>query len=144
MLAPVADVATHVTTTGFTANWSSVENAVSYTLQVDRKQPSAGGEILLEEDFDNCSIAGTTNLGGTGSFQDIDDKYFQTPGWSGKYVYTEAGRVKLGNSSNGGALCTPTLDLSSLRRSIYCPVRCLYVRWKQREKCCDKGICRRR
>lgn len=59
----MADVATHVTTTGFTASWSSVENAVSYTLQVDRKQPSAGGEILLEEDFDNCSIAGTTNLG---------------------------------------------------------------------------------
>lgn len=28
-------------------------------------------------------------------------------------MYTEAGRVKLGNSSNGGALCTPALDLSS-------------------------------
>ena len=33
VLAPVADVATHVTATGFTANWSSVENAASYTLQ---------------------------------------------------------------------------------------------------------------
>ena len=53
VVAPVADVATHVTTTGFTANWSSVENAVSYTLQVDRKHPSVGGEILLSEDFSN-------------------------------------------------------------------------------------------
>lgn len=112
VLAPVANEATDITAIGFTAHWSSVENAASYTLYVDRKQPSAGGEILLSEDFDNCLKAGTNNLGGTGSLQDVDDEYFQNPGWSGKYLFPEEGRMKLGNSSNGGALRTPALDLS--------------------------------
>ena len=113
VVAPVADVATHVTTTGFTANWSSVENAVSYTLQVDRKQPSAGGEILLSEDFSNCTADETTNIAGTTTFGNAKDGYFQTSGWSGKYLFPNIGKMKLGNSDNGGAVCTPAIDLSS-------------------------------
>lgn len=111
--APVASEATAVTATGFTANWSPVENASSYTLYVDRKEPSAGGDILLSEDFANCTTAGTNNLGGTTSFEEVDGQYFQQSGWSGKYLYPEAGMMKLGNSSNGGALCTPAIDLSA-------------------------------
>ena len=111
--APVANEATGITATGFTANWSPVEGAVSYTLHVDRRQPSAGGEILLSEDFAKCTTAGTANLGGTNAFQTVDGQYFQTSGWSGKYLYPEVGMMKMGNSSNGGALCTPAIDLSS-------------------------------
>ena len=111
--APVASEATAVTATGFTANWSPVEGAASYTLHVDRRQPSAGGEILLSEDFAKCTVAGTANLGGTNAFQTVDGQYFQTSGWSGKYLYPEVGMMKMGNSSNGGALCTPAIDLSS-------------------------------
>ena len=111
--APVANEATGITATGFTANWSPVEGAVSYTLYVDRHQPSAGGEILLSEDFAKCTTAGTANLGGTNAFQTVDGQYFQTSGWSGKYLYPEVGMMKMGNSSNGGALCTPAIDLSS-------------------------------
>lgn len=110
---PVANEATGITATGFTANWSPVEGAASYTLQVDRRQPSAGGEILLSEDFANCTDAGTANLGGTSDFQAVEDQYFQTSGWSGKYLYPEVGMMKMGNSSNGGALCTPAIDLSA-------------------------------
>lgn len=113
VMAPVANEATEVSATGFTANWSPVENAASYTLQVERRQPSAGGDILLSENFGNSSKASTNNVGGTKSMQDIDDRYFVTPGWRGKYVFPEEGMMKLGNSSNGGALCTPALDLSS-------------------------------
>ena len=111
--APVANEATGITATGFTANWSPVEGAASYTLHVDRRQPSAGGEILLSEDFAKCTTAGTANLGGTNAFQTVDGQYFQTSGWSGKYLYPEVGMMKMGNSSNGGALCTPAIDLSS-------------------------------
>lgn len=111
--APVANEATGITATGFTANWSPVEGAVSYTLYVDRRQPSVGGEILLSEDFAKCTTAGTANLGGTNAFQTVDGQYFQTSGWSGKYLYPEVGMMKMGNSSNGGALCTPAIDLSS-------------------------------
>lgn len=111
--APVANEATGITATGFTANWSPVEGAASYTLYVDRRQPSAGGEILLSEDFAKCTTAGTANLGGTNAFQTVDGQYFQTSGWSGKYLYPEVGMMKMGNSSNGGALCTPAIDLSS-------------------------------
>ena len=111
--APVANEATCITATGFTANWSPVEGAASYTLYVDRRQPSAGGEILLSEDFAKCTVAGTANLGGTNAFQTVDGQYFQTSGWSGKYLYPEVGMMKMGNSSNGGALCTPAIDLSS-------------------------------
>lgn len=111
--APVANEATGIIATGFTANWSPVEGAASYTLYVDRRQPSAGGEILLSEDFAKCTVAGTANLGGTNAFQTVDGQYFQTSGWSGKYLYPEVGMMKMGNSSNGGALCTPAIDLSS-------------------------------
>ena len=111
--APVANEATGITATGFTANWSPVEGAASYTLYVDRRQPSAGGEILLSEDFAKCTTAGTANLGGTNAFQTVDGQYFQTSGWSGKYLYPEVGMMKMGISSNGGALCTPAIDLSS-------------------------------
>lgn len=111
--APVANEATGITATGFTANWSPVEGAASYTLYVDRRQPSAGSEILLSEDFAKCTTAGTANLGGTNAFQTVDGQYFQTSGWSGKYLYPEVGMMKMGNSSNGGALCTPAIDLSS-------------------------------
>lgn len=111
--APVANEAIGITATGFTANWSPVEGAASYTLHVDRRQPSAGGEILLSEDFAKCTVAGTANLGGTNAFQTVDGQYFQTSGWSGKYLYPEVGMMKMGNSSNGGALCTPAIDLSS-------------------------------
>ncbi len=112
VVAPVATAATEVTSTGFTANWSPVENAVSYTLYVDRKLPSAGGDILLSEDFANCKKSDPNNLGGTNSFKNLSSEYFQTPGWSGKYLYTEVGEIKLGNSSNGGTLRTPAIDLS--------------------------------
>lgn len=110
---PVANEATGITPTGFTANWSPVDDATSYTLYVERKQPSVGGDILLSEDFGKCTKAESNNLGGTISFEEVDAKYFQQTGWSGKYLYPEVGRMKMGNSSNGGALCTPALDLSS-------------------------------
>lgn len=113
VLAPVANEATAITATGFTANWSPVENAASYTLYVDRKEPSAGGDILLSEDFANCTKSSTNNFAGTDSFVDLDTQYFNTPGWSGKYLYTEVGEIKLGNSSNGGTLRTPVIDLSA-------------------------------
>ena len=113
IIAPVANEATEVSATGFTASWSPVENAASYTLQVGRREPSTGGDILLSESFNNISTASTTNVGGIGSMKEIADQYFETPGWRGKYVYPEVGKIKLGNSANSGALCTPALDLSS-------------------------------
>ncbi len=111
--APVAVEATEISATGFTANWLPVENAASYTLYVDRKQPSAGGDILLSEDFANCTSSSTNNFAGTNSFKDLDTQYFSTSGWSGKYLYCEVGEIKLGNSSNGGTVRTPALDLSA-------------------------------
>ena len=113
IIAPVANEATEVSATGFTASWSPVENAASYTLKVGRRDPSAGGDILLSESFNNISTSSTTNVGGIGSMKEIADQYFETPGWRGKYVYPEVGKMKLGNSANSGALCTPALDLSS-------------------------------
>ena len=41
------------------------------------------------------------------------DGYFQTLGWSGEYLFPNIGKMKLGNSDNGGAVCTPAIDLSS-------------------------------
>ncbi len=110
---PEVKPATQVSQTGFTANWSVVEGATHYSLYVSRRDPNASGEILLFEDCYNCTAASTENIAGTLVYLPIDSAYTRQSGWEGRYIFPEVGKFKLGNSTKGGALRTPVVDLSS-------------------------------
>jgi len=111
LTAPVANNATGVSQTGFTANWNAVTGATSYDVNMYTK--TTGTTNLLSEDFSKFT-AGTPN----GSADGIDistklDTYTLAPGWIGSKVYQAGGTAKMGTSSALGSLVTPALDLSS-------------------------------
>ena len=105
--APVAREATDITSSGFTANWTAVPEADSYTLSLTATEAGAGSVDLLSEDFSGFSgytSDGTTDLSGK------LDQYMQLPGWTGSKIYASPSRIKMGSSSAGGSLTSPSLS----------------------------------
>ena len=109
--APVMADASNVGTTSFKATWTdqtSSENVTDYTLYVQAYDPN--NQALLTETFSGVTA---TNDGTTRIDSSLDD-YCDNAGWTGSYVFQAGGGgLKLGNSSNGGSVTTPALDLSS-------------------------------
>lgn len=92
--------ANNITTTGFTANWTSSANATGYKLNVYTLvgDGSAAPKTLLEQDF--LTGTGTSGI---------------PAGWAGS-GYTDnslASNVKMSSSSNYGKVTTPVIDLST-------------------------------
>lgn len=111
--APVMAAATNVGTTSFTATWTDATNAAyvrDYTLYVNKKGTNPSGALLLSEAFGGV----TATNDGTSRIDSDLDTYCDNAGWTGSYVYQAGGGgLKFGNSSNGGTLTTPALDLSN-------------------------------
>ena len=110
LMAPSAQTAAKVRSNGFTARWTAVSNAASYTLEVTEKV--TGGDpseaLLLSEDFSGCnSSAESADITGK-----LDEK-LQTPGWQGYKVFEGVGRVRMGASKYGAYLVTPVLTATS-------------------------------
>ena len=109
--APVMATATNVTTTSFRATWSDstpAANVTDYTLYVNKV--AITGEALLNESFGGV----TATNDGTTRIDTSLDNYCDNAGWTGSYIYQAGGGgLKFGNSSNGGTLTTPALDLSN-------------------------------
>ena len=114
--APVMAAATNVGTTSFKATWTDATSAqyvTDYTLYVNKVGGS--GNALLTETFGGV----TATNDGTAHIENSLDDYCDNPGWTGDYVYQAGGGgLKFGNSSNGGSLTSPALDLSSCGGSI--------------------------
>jgi hypothetical protein len=108
--APVMLAATNVGTTSFTATWTDATPAqyvTDYTLYVNKV--GASGSALLTETFSGV----TAENDGTAHIEEAMDDYCDNAGWTGSYIYQAGGGgIKLGNSSNGGILISPALDLS--------------------------------
>ena len=100
----------YVEPTAFMAEWTDETNAAyvtDYTLYVN----GTGGEptALLREGFAGV----TAETDGTARIDSSLDDYCDNEGWTGTYVYQAGGGgLKFGNSSNGGGLTTPALDLT--------------------------------
>ena len=109
--APVMADASNVGTTSFKATWTDEtpsENVTDYTLYVQAYDPN--NETLLTEAFGGI----TASNDGTSRIDSNLDTYCDNAGWTGSYVYQAGGGgLKLGNSSNGGSVTTPALDLST-------------------------------
>ena len=108
--APVMAEASNVGTTSFKATWTDQtpsENVNDYTLYVQAYDPN--NVTLLTETF--AGVTATND--GTSNISNSLDNYCDNAGWTGSYVYQAGGGgLKLGNSSNGGSVTTPALDLS--------------------------------
>lgn len=106
-VAPVVSQATDVTETSFIANWEAVEGAEEYNVELYKVTEAADGSgdaaTLLSEDFVGCTKT-NTDISAT-----IDD-CTATSGWTGKYVYSEGGVLRVGSSKNAGTLSTPIFN----------------------------------
>ena len=107
---PLALPAIDVTSNSFVANWDAVEDATEYTVELYKQSGAASGagdkEVLLSEDFMNCTV-GNTEL-----FDDTIDGYMSSTGWECEIVYSETGTLRIGSSKKFGTLLTPWLEAS--------------------------------
>ena len=112
-VAPVMAAATNVGTTSFTATWTDetlAQNVKDYTLYVNKAGGISGLDLLLSETFGGV----TAENDGTARIESNLDDYCDNAGWTGSYIYQAGGGgLKLGNSSNGGTLVSPALDMTN-------------------------------
>ena len=106
-----------VENTAFIAEWTDETPAsmvVDYTLYVNAAGPGSTTSLLTE------AFGGVTATSdGTTRIDSNLDTYCDNAGWTGTYVYQAGnGGLKFGNSSNGGGLTTPALDLTDCGGSI--------------------------
>ena len=107
---PLVLPAIDVTSNSFVANWAAVEDATEYTVELYKQSGAASGagdkEVLLSEDFMNCT---TANI----SLNDETiDSYMSSTGWECENVYSETGTLRIGSSKNSGMLLSPWLESS--------------------------------
>ena len=100
----------NVEPTAFMAEWTNetpAEYVTDYTLYVTN---GTAPVTLLTEGFGGVTVEND----GTARIESSLDDYCDNAGWTGNYVYLAAnGGLKFGNSSNGGYLTTPALDLTN-------------------------------
>ncbi len=106
--APFALAAIDVTCNSFVANWSAVEDATEYTVELYKESDAANGngdkKVILYEDFMNCT-AGSTVLN-----DETIDSFMSSTGWGCENVYSESGVLRIGTANNGGSLLTPYFE----------------------------------
>ncbi|MDR1973208.1 MAG: T9SS type A sorting domain-containing protein [Bacteroidales bacterium] len=110
--APVALDPTNITATGFTANWSEVEDATGYELSIYTREGPA--EITsLSEDFSACSGKGGNDDEWKGNIASnkIPAEY-ENAGWEFTKVYAASSCIKAGTGDIQGIVTTPALGLN--------------------------------
>lgn len=97
---------TDISVDSFTANWTPVEGATGYTLQVKVMTNEAAPATILEEDFSGFSeVSRNSSVGSS-----IIDRFTQTPGWTLQFLYgTREASVRIGSVASSGFLTTPAL-----------------------------------
>lgn len=112
--APEALEATDVTTDGFTANWTAVEDASKYTVSVYKKVTLTENldVDVITEDFSGITDGSLSWPSDPGVADELLDDYTTVPGWmAGFHMYAD-GNVCLFGLGSKAYLQTPQLDLS--------------------------------
>lgn len=115
-LPPDLKEAGKITQTGFTAEWTEVKGADSYTLEV---APQTVGQTLIAEDFTGFK-SGNQEQPDTDDISDRLDQYTQAQGWSGYEISQAGGMCALGVSSGFGCLLTPELEFCNNKSFTFC------------------------
>lgn len=108
--APAGLVAGNVNNNGFTASWDYVDKAQSYTVNLYKLNFKSEQKIALEEGF-QMMTSGTSDMANASDISSNLDNYTTEKGWTGSKVYQAGGWCQVGNSSEGGSLTTPELNL---------------------------------
>lgn len=110
---PVQQEVTDVTGDGFTMHWSHVPGIKEYEVRLDILEESP---YMLEEDFER--VKATSSDIGTHL-----DSYTIQPGWQGINVYGLDGAIRIGSSSQTGAMISPYLHADSTCFTVLYTVR---------------------
>lgn len=107
--APEALAATAVTNNSFTANWSAIDGAVSYVIELKEKGEKTPEEcVVLSEDFSGFEVTGSD---GSDDISAWLDDYMALGGWTGSKLFESSQRVKIGSSKYDGYLITPVMNV---------------------------------
>lgn len=107
---PMELTTSNVTSNSFTANWTAVDGAESYNIQLRKKsdKPSVdeSGKVIEDLTTWGDGMSGDSN-------NDISSKLdskMKNMGWTGLKVYECPGKAKLGSSKVPGYLVSPTVS----------------------------------
>ena len=124
---PIASDPTNISLNDFTANWTSVEGATGYKVQLtakdkDGKEYTLDEITLLKEDFSGFNN-GKTNDGSTDMGTKLDN-YTKMPGWAGEKLYTTPDdEVKVSSKNSSGKIYTPWLETKSQKVTLDFTIR---------------------
>lgn len=110
---PVLQEVSDVSADGFTMAWDRVPGIKEYEVRLDILEESP---YMLEEDF-NKFTESKSDLG------TILDSYTMQPGWQGASIYGLDGAVRMGSSTERGALVSPYLRTDSTCFTILYTIR---------------------
>lgn len=113
LAAPVAKEATDVTTRGFTANWSAVDDATGYEVSLYRKEilTKDTAVSVFADDFSGFTAGTLTSPDYPSSY--ALDNYTALPGWSGYLTCSASGYFGISTYGTPGYICTPAVDLQA-------------------------------
>lgn len=112
---PTALDATEVSDTGFTANWTAVDNAESYTVTVYKTytSPDAAESVILSEDFKGITAGSFDFVSTPDTSSEKLDAYTTAPGWFAKDHVYAGGMIGLWPLFSASYLVTPALNVGS-------------------------------
>ncbi|MDE5796599.1 MAG: M6 family metalloprotease domain-containing protein, partial [Muribaculaceae bacterium] len=94
----------------FTASWTPVEEAASYSLNIREVLSDDVNPVLITEDFDNLTEGKYPNA----DYNDISgslNDYLLSKGWSGSLLFQAGGYIQLGRYGESGSLMLPAVSL---------------------------------
>ncbi len=98
---------TNVTSDSFTANWTPVKGAASYTLQVEAMTDEPTLATIFSEDFSGFASVGADAQVGSS----VVNIYTQTAGWTISNIYgTAEASVRVGAAKRTGHVTTPVFS----------------------------------
>lgn len=124
---PIAMEPTGLRADGFTANWTDVEGATAYKVQLtatdlEAQERRLSDLTLLHEDFSGFNNGKMDE--GTTDIAESLDQYTSTQGWDGKKLYTTPNNeVKMGTRYSEGYIFTPWLTTGSRTVTLVFTVR---------------------
>lgn len=95
--------------TWFEAEWSAVENAGLYQIDITEVLPDDINPLLIAEDFDKMTEGTYPNANMVDISADIDE-YLETTGWSGESLHQAGGYIMLGEYAKSGTLVSPAVN----------------------------------
>lgn len=110
--APVANEASAISLSGFTASWNAVEGAKDYTIELiseDKEAPEPVETRILFEDFSKMKNSAES----AEVTEENEAQKMSTTGWYFYKVFECMGKIRLGSGKYGSEFATPYLNTTT-------------------------------